>query len=230
VYHVVSFSGGKDSTALVIGMIERNYQIDDIIFCDTGVEFPQMYEHIDKVEKYIGRKVTKLKAEHSFEYMMFDYVKTKGKHKGEKGYGWSDFRNRWCTSYLKKGMVKRYLRQYEDVVEYHGIAVDEAHRTNKNNEKIIKYPLIEWNMTEKDCLEYCYSKGFDWGGLYKDFARVSCYLCPLQRLSELKVIYNKYPELWQKMRELDDRCIKQFGRKFRADYSIRELERKFNNT
>lgn len=48
--HIVSFSGGKDSTAMLLMMIEKGMQIDDIIFCDTGKEFPEMYEHIKQVE------------------------------------------------------------------------------------------------------------------------------------------------------------------------------------
>ena len=59
-YHVVSFSGGKDSTAMLLKMLEEGMQVDEIIFCDTGVEFPAMYDHIDKVEKYINRNVTRL--------------------------------------------------------------------------------------------------------------------------------------------------------------------------
>ena len=49
----------------------------------------------------------------------------------------------------------------------------------------------------------------------------------MQRLGELKVIYSDYPKLWNKMREYDCRSIKQFGRKFRSDYSIAELEKRF---
>lgn len=37
------------------------------------LEFPEMYEHIDKLEAYIGRPITRLKAEHSFEYYFYDY-------------------------------------------------------------------------------------------------------------------------------------------------------------
>jgi len=228
VRHIVSFSGGKDSTAMLLKMIEENMQIDEIIFCDTGVEFPAMYEHIRKVEKYIKRPITILKSKYTFEYLMFEYEKTKGKNKGSKGYSWPDFRNRWCTQILKKQVISQYLSKYKEVIEYHGIALDEAHRADKNNDgRNIKYPLIEWQMTEKDCLEYCYSKGFDWNGLYEKFDRVSCYLCPLQGIRELKVIYKDYPDLWQKMKELDFRSIKQFGRKFRNDYSIQELEERF---
>ena len=52
--HIISFSGGKDSTAMLLMMLERKMPIDEIIFCDTGKEFPQMYDHIEKVQKYIG--------------------------------------------------------------------------------------------------------------------------------------------------------------------------------
>ena len=163
--NIVSFSGGKDSTAMLLKMIENNHHIDEIIMCDTGMEFPEMYEHIEKVEKYIQMPITILKAEKSFNYWMFEHVKTKGKNKGQKGYSWPDFRNRWCTQALKKQVIHKYLKEKykdEDVLEFHGIAVDETDRLQKNKEKNIKYPLAEWNMTEKDCLEYCYSKGFDW--------------------------------------------------------------------
>ena len=51
IFNVVSFSGGKDSTAMLLKMIEEKIPIDCILFCDTGLEFPQMYEHIDKIEK-----------------------------------------------------------------------------------------------------------------------------------------------------------------------------------
>ena len=42
-YYVVSFSGGKDSTALLLRLLELNEPIDEVIFCDTYKEFPQMY-------------------------------------------------------------------------------------------------------------------------------------------------------------------------------------------
>lgn len=157
--HIVSFSGGKDSTAMLLILLEERCNIDEIVYCDTGKEFLEMYEHINKVEKYIGRKITKLKADKSFDYYMFEYKKTRGKNKGKKGYGWATMRCRWCTTLLKNQVIEKYLSKYksEGYVEYIGIAYDEQKRI-KNK----KYPLVERKMTEKDCLEYCYSKGFDW--------------------------------------------------------------------
>lgn len=208
---------------MLLKMIEENYRIDEIIFLDTGVEFPAMYTHIQQVEKYIGRTITKLKDEKSFEYYMLEHEKTKGKNKGQKGYSWSDFRNRWCTSNLKKKVINRYLKKYKDytIIEYHGIAFDEPKRIKDNPN--IKYPLFDWHMTEKDALAYCYDRGFYWDGLYEKFHRLSCWCCPLKSIGELKVLYNEFPELWAKLREWDSKTYRQF----RADYSILDLEEKF---
>lgn len=87
--HIVQFSGGKDSTAMLLMMLEKGMQVDEIIFCDTGKEFPGMYVHIGKVEQYIGRKITTLKAEKSFDYYFAEHIKTKGKGKMSQGYGWA---------------------------------------------------------------------------------------------------------------------------------------------
>ena len=223
--HIVSFSGGKDSTAMLLKMIENNMPIDIILFCDTGMEFPAMYDHIKKVESYIGKNVTIIKSEKSYEYYLADHIKTKGKNKGKAGYGHPDFRNRWCTSALKQQVVKRFLKSLGDeVIEYHGIALDEAHRSDKNNDgRLIKYPLIDLKMTEADCLQYCYDMGFDWSGLYEDFGRVSCWCCPLSRIGELRVLYNKYPELWGELVKLDKKSY----RTFRSDYTVAELGDRF---
>ena len=49
----VSFSGGKDSTAMLLRMLEEGMPVDIILFCDTGLEFEGMYHHIEKLEKYL---------------------------------------------------------------------------------------------------------------------------------------------------------------------------------
>ena len=41
--HIVAFGGGVDSTAMIIGMIERQMPIDLIMFADTGGERPNTY-------------------------------------------------------------------------------------------------------------------------------------------------------------------------------------------
>lgn len=68
--NVVQFSGGKDSTAMLLLLLERGVTVDEIIFCDTGMEFPELYRHIEKVKEYIDRPITVLKPEHNFEYYL----------------------------------------------------------------------------------------------------------------------------------------------------------------
>lgn len=226
--HIVSFSGGKDSTAMLLMMIERGMQIDDIIHADTGMEFPKLYEHIKKVEKKIGRKITRIKAKNSFEYLLGDKPRTDKSKYIHNGYGWADMRTRWCTGELKTYPINRYVKSKygNDIIQYVGIAKDEEHRADKYKSTLnIKYPLIDWNITEKQALDYCYQNGYDWGGLYRLFKRVSCYCCPLQSLGELRTIYNKFPELWKEMLRLDKKSY----RSFRSDYTLDELTKKFKD-
>ena len=213
-YHVVSFSGGKDSTAMLLRMLELGMPVDEIIFCDTTVEFPQMYEHLDKVEQYIGRRITRLRAEHDYPYMLLEHRKKNG----TQGYSFPDFRSRWCTAYFKRDMINRHLKNIANVIQYVGIAADEPKRIKDKC-----YPLADWGWTEADCLKYCYDKGFDWGGLYEVFPRVSCWCCPLKSLNELRQIRHNFPDLWATLLNWQHKT----WRKFRADYSVDELEKRF---
>lgn len=175
--YVVSLSGGKDSTAMLLRLIEEKRPIDYIIFCDTGLEFPQMYEHINKLEKYINRPIIRLKAEHDFEYYFFVYHPKRKNPELEKydGMSWGGPRNRWCTAMLKTRVLAEYFKDLKkdfEIVEYIGIAADEPQRI-----KNACYPLVEWNMTERNCLEYCYERGFDWGRFIQYIS--SCFLLVL---------------------------------------------------
>lgn len=217
-YHVVSLSGGKDSTAMLLRMLELGMHVDEIIFCDTGVEFPQMYEHLDRVEQYTGRKITRLHAEHDFEYHLLKYQNDGLKRRGRVGKSWPSAKIRWCTGVLKREVEKKYLSGRANVIRYIGIAADEPKRVKDK-----RYPLVEWGWTESDCLEYCYSKGFDWGGLYEIFPRVSCWCCPLQRIENLRTLRHHFPELWARLGEWD----RQTWREFKGDYTIKALEKRF---
>lgn len=231
--HVVSFSGGKDSTAMLLRMLELKMPVDDIVFCDTGAEFPAMYEHIRKVEKYIHRPITWLKWEHSYEwYLLEKPCKRKisefwnNKMRKENidrqdvlGYSFAGPKSRWCTR-LKVDAINNHEKKYNDwnIIKYIGIAADEPNRIKDK-----KYPLVEWGWNETDCLQYCKEKGFDWDGLYDIFKRVSCWCCPLQSLTELRKLRHNFPELWLTLLDWQHKS----WRKFRADYSVDELEARF---
>lgn len=223
VKHIVSLSGGKDSTAMLLRMLEEGMPVDIILFCDTGLEFEGMYRHIDKLEKYIGIPITRLKSQQPFEYLFFEHMPKRKNPEliGRKGYSWGGPRNRWCTAMLKTRIIDRYLRELSKeytLKQYIGIAADEAHRVRDFN-----YPLVDWGMTEADCLAYCKERGFDWDGLYDIFHRVSCWCCPLQSYDELRKLRRHFPELWERLRYMD----KNTWRNFLKNYSVEQLEARF---
>lgn len=234
-YYAAMFSGGKDSTAMVLELIERGYPLDEVICCDTTMEFPAMYRHIEKVKKTIedaGIKFTTLRADHNFEHYLaerhIENRKPTAKHFGVPGMGWPSFKSRWCTKYLKTELMRAHLKALHEkytVLQYIGIAADEDHRLDRkhNQDPSHRHPLREWGWTEKDAIEYCRAKGYDWEGLYDIFHRVSCWCCPLQPYSELRKLRRYFPELWEELRRLDAKQWQTFAH----DYRIPEIEKRF---
>ena len=223
ILHVVSLSGGKDSTALLLRMLEEGLPVDIILFCDTGMEFPGLYNHIDRLEKYIGRPITRLKSEYSFDYLFFDHMpkRRNPELEGRKGFSWGGPRNRWCTAMLKTRIIDRYLHELSKdytIKQYIGIAADEPQRIHDLN-----YPLVDWGMTEADCLAYCKERGFDWDGLYDVFHRVSCWCCPLQSYDEFRKLRKYFPDLWERLRYMDNNT----WRTITKNYSVEQFETRF---
>ena len=229
VNNIISLSGGKDSTAMLLMMLEKNEQIHSVVFFDTGWEFPEMIKHINLLEKYIGMKIIRLKPQKTFDYLLIEQPVKKrgGENNGEihrLGYGWPAPLRRWCTR-LKINAIEKYYRSQKDFYSCIGFASDESHRVRSIQTKkwAERYPLIEYDISEKEALEYCYSHGFDWGGLYELFGRVSCYCCPLQRIGELKNIRTVRPELWAKMLVMDI----EGNRGFRGLKTVHDLDKRF---
>ena len=218
-YVIASFSGGKDSTAMVLGMIEKGERLDKVLFCDTGLEFPAMYSHIEKVKKYVeshGIEFVTLKSNLTFEYMLYQKPVYSKKHGEHLGLGFPFIRTRWCTKHLKVIPMKEYAKSLDDNVLFCvGLAYDEKKRIDKPQNQKDRHPLYEWGWTEKDCLDYCYSKGFDWYdpsinmGLYEIFDRTSCWLCSLSSIKNLKNLRKYYPDLWHKIGELWEKLKEQ---------------------
>ena len=229
--NLVSFSGGKDSTAMLLHMMELGMKIDMVLYCDTWMEFPAMYRHVEKIKKVVedaGIQFVTLKSHESFKYLMLEHpVKRKKPIPGNpKGYSWAGSMSRWCTTKLKQDLLSKFKKELQskyDVVEYVGIASDEEYRLERETNKHHVHPLVDWGWDEATALQYCYDKGYDWEGTYEIFERVSCWCCPLQSLKDLKGLYKNFPELWNELKEMDN----QTWRQFRADYSVEELELRF---
>lgn len=210
---------------MLMQLHHSNINIDRVVCVDTTKEFPQMYDHIKTVRDIIHPVPFDILTI-PFDYWFSEHIKTKGKNKGKRGYGWPDFRNRWCTA-LKRDYIQKYLNALNAPYKlFIGISADEAHRATRNTSHVKNaiYPLVEDGQTGKDNLRYCYAYGFDWGGLYNDFERVSCYCCPLSRMGELETLYRKYPDLWEKVKQMDTKSYRQF----KPTYTVSQLAEKFS--
>ena len=82
-------------------------------------------------------------------------------------------------------------------MSYVGIAADEPKRIKSEH-----YPLVDWGITEKEALQICYDRGYDFGGLYQIYHRCSCWCCPLQGIGELRKLRQHHPELWERLQEM----------------------------
>lgn len=237
----VSFSCGKDSTAMLLLMIERDMPIDCVLYANVGMDFPEMEEHFARVDEHLFRErgihITTLQHTHTFEWMMFDEPKQKKSSLERRaalgippyGNGWPGMRVRWCTGQMKQHLLRREINRLKEgrkVLQYIGIAADEAWRCKSD-----KYPLVEWGITEADALQICYDRGFNFGGLYQIYRRASCYCCPFQRISELRKLRANHPELWARLLDMDARARAQFGDaplgQFRKGWSVAALDERF---
>jgi 3'-phosphoadenosine 5'-phosphosulfate sulfotransferase (PAPS reductase)/FAD synthetase len=222
-------------------MIERGMPIDAVLSADTGMEFPEMYGHLAKVDAYLYRErgihITTLCAPHSFEWYMFEAPLQKQTAIDRRiainqplmGYGWPGMKVRWCTGKLKTHLIRKEITRMKgehDCRQYIGIAADEAGRCKGE-----VYPLVEWGITEAEALQICYDRGFDFGGLYKIYRRASCWCCPLQRIDELRKLRRHHPELWARLLEMDNRACEMFGPgplgQFKQNWSVKRLDERF---
>ena len=225
---VANISGGKDSVAMCLRLCEEGQHVDEFVFADTGMEFPECYDAIDRFEKLTGRNVTRLQNEHDnpFEYYAIkkeihrlnDKPRRDGTPRRNQGYGWPSMLRRWCTKYLKTNIIEKHYRGAL-VVNLIGIAADEPKRIRQDQKK--RYPLVEWGMTESDCLSYCRSRGFYKSPCaYDVIRRVSCFCCPLMNLSQISYLIHHRPELWDKIVQLEKEIgepFKEKGTKYYID-------------
>lgn len=219
---IASCSFGKDSLAMVLRILEENLPLDEVIFFDTGMEFDSIYHNRDRMKRLLAERKILFSELSSKNHFLFDMFVRPVKYRNPEtkqypihyGYEWCGGRGiRWGTSGKLSAIMNHYKEYYqnEEITEYIGIAADEPERINDNYKKIIikVYPLVDWRMTENDCLIYCYDHGWDWNEngveLYSVLDRVSCWCCQNKNLRELKNIYMYLPEYWQRLRGLQSR-------------------------
>lgn len=206
-YIVVTWSGGKDSTVVVLEALKQNIPIDEIIFFDTFYEFKDMYGYMGEIKSYINQhypnrniKFTTIGNPDIFtKWSQGKFVR--GKFKGKmRGFPLTVGMS-YCTRELKTRPYTHYFKEInktKKVVSLIGIALNELNRVRTDD--TILYPLINWDMTEDDCITYLKNIGLH-NPLYDKFSRLGCWMCPKQNFTSLKILITEYPEYWKQIKE-----------------------------
>ena len=212
--NVVSFGGGTNSTAMIIGMYLHKIPIDLILFADPGAEQPHTYEFIQTFNVWLekhglpiitpvfytdkgGNRMT-LEEEclrsHALPSIAYGFKKCSLKHK-------IGTQEKFCNNYppcREEWAAGRRVYKYigYDAGEtrriQHAAPADEANKKYKN-----RYPLYEWGWDRSECVRVIERAGLPKPG------KSSCFFCPSMKKKEIQALWEDYPELFQRAIDLE---------------------------
>lgn len=178
----VSFSGGKDSTAVL--NLARKAGVTKAFFIDTGIEFPETIRFIEEQGVEIIRKGG-------------DFFQAAQKA-GPPGKD-----NRWCCKLLKLNPLKIYLSETGACVTIQGnrwyeswnrAGLDETSQNPANPLQLNISPIRSWRAFE--VFLYLWWQNIPINPLYEQgIERIGCYLCPAMLESEYHAIEKTHPDL-----------------------------------
>lgn len=212
--HAIAYSGGKDSTALLLWARERGLPYR-AIFCDTGWEHPLTMAYIETINRTVlGGELVTIRSD---KYAGMEDLVTKK--------GWvPTTRSRFCTDNLKIIPMAAWAKaQPDDVTIYQGIRADESkarailpeREWSDTYDAWVERPLLQW--TAQDCFAIIKRHGLEPNPLYTLGARrVGCFPCVMVTHGELKRMNLTLPEVWDRAEALEQAST---GRQFfRPDY------------
>lgn len=209
---IVSWSGGKDSTATIILAHEMGIKIDLIVICLVWFDkarkiYAEYPEHIDWIFNYAiplfeswGYTVKIVESERDYVYWFNHIIEESsvperiGKKAGfVLGKG-------CCMNREKVRPITKYLKTLgKDIEEYIGIAFDEKSRLKDMHKKRGKISLLEQKkIKEKECFGICEKYGL-LSPMYEISERVGCWFCPNQKIRGFAFLKQNHVNLWNEL-------------------------------
>lgn len=187
----VALSGGVDSTALALLMPDA-----ELVFTDTGWEFPEMYAHLDKFEQVTGRTITRIKSDKG---TLPDIIRDQRYMPGHM--------SRFCTRMSKIEPFHKYLRDKAPAELLIGLRADEERIGNTGvglpDGIEIRYPLREMGMRRIDVVRVCAEH--DLLPRYPVYmARGGCTGCFYKRKSEVTAMVHLRSDVMDELQALEE--------------------------
>jgi len=194
----LSHGMGVNSTALMLLLEDFGIEFESV-FVDTGCEYPETYEYLDYLQK-LGYDITVIKPNVEGCSTIYEYCK---KYRIVPG----QFM-RWCTEKFKVKPFAQYIQT--PCIVFMGIDVSEKHRAFGKPVKkgaLTSYPLIDYKIDRRKCVQIIKSHGL------RVPRKSACWLCPFAKKREVRELYLKYPDLYEKRKEIERLASERHGRR-----------------
>jgi hypothetical protein len=189
----VAFSGGKDSTALVLRLAELG-EAFSCLFTPTGDELPDLLVHLHAIIDRVQRPLIVPPNQTLYHWIDFHQALP-------------NWRMRWCTRQIKIQPCIDYLQQHPGSTLIVGLRADEEARVGLYGDyATYRYPLREWGWKLGDVWTYLNAQGIEVP------ARTDCALCYGQRLIEWYRLWQQYPDRFEQGVQLETK----YGHTFRS--------------
>ena len=197
VRHVLGLSGGKDSAALAIYIRDQYPALHEKIeyfFTDTGAELTEVYEFLDRLEAFLGKKIERLSSGKDFDHWLNVY----------NGF-LPSAKQRWCTREMKLKPFERFVGD-DAVISYIGIRADEDREGYISHKDTIRaaFPFIEGGVVREDVFRIL-EESVGIPAYYEWRSRSGCYFCFFQRQGEWLGLKRRHPELFEKAKDYENR-------------------------
>jgi len=187
--HLVGLSGGKDSTALALRLVELHPDRQFTFFCTpTGDELPSMVAHWNALAaKLAPHPFLFIQAKHGEGWRTLDSLI-------EHFNALPNWRQRWCTRMLKIEPARAYLTRLTvkgPATMYVGLRADEESRTGMYGEGLdVRFPMRDWGWRLAEVRAYLDQHDVEIP------QRTDCGRCLYQRLVEWKILSEEHPEVY----------------------------------
>jgi hypothetical protein len=191
---IVSWGGGVNSTAMLVGLRERGEFPNSILFADPGSENPDTYAYLNTTNRWLA----------SVGFPNIVTVQNDGQYRTLENECLSKhtlpsiaFGFKSCSDKYKRRPQTKWLKErYGDLSALTlciGFDADEPHRAENgaaaSDAYARRFPLIEWGWGREECIRAIRRAGLPVP------PKSACFFCPSSSKHEVRRLAREYPDL-----------------------------------